>query len=294
MTNRPILDLVHEITTHLLTHIPNNRVAELEAWWMLEKLTNQEKALLIAHQELSLSPQQQETLNQWLHERITQKKPLQYILGSVPFCNLTIMVQPPFLIPRPETEEMVAWLIETIKKAHAKNVTILDLCTGTGCIGLALAAALPDAHIVGIDINDGAIKLAQQNKALNKLSNITFTQSDLYKALDADEKFDLIISNPPYLSETCYAHVSEEIRLWEDKNALVGNHEGMIFYEKIISQAPLYLKNNTLLDKNVPQLVLEIGIDQDSIEELFSKTPFREVKIYNDMQGMKRWVTARI
>jgi release factor glutamine methyltransferase len=288
-----LLDLIRVIKTDLLKHIATHRVAELEAWWILEKLTAQPKTMLITQQAIVLSQDQEEMLKCWLHQRIADKKPLQYILGSVPFCNLTILVKPPLLIPRPETEEMVSWLIETLKKNHNQAWDILDLCTGTGCIGLALAAAFPQAQITGVDINPQALKLAEENKAFNKITNITFLESDLFQKLSPDKKFDIIISNPPYLSEISYQEVSEEIRLWEDKNALVGNNNGMFFYEKIIQQAPSFLKKPTHHNKNsFPHFVLEIGINQDSIEKLCLENNLKEVIFYKDLQGRNRWITA--
>jgi len=238
----------------------------------------------------TLTKEQQQKLEHWINQRVNEKKPLQYILGKVPFCDLEILVEPPILIPRPETEEIVCWLIEQIKQQGHKNLSILDVCCGSGCIGLALARAFPEATVVGLDINEQAIDLSEKNKKHNNISNISFVQSDLYQALSKEQVFDIIISNPPYLSEESYENVSDEIRIWEDKQALVAQHDGMALYEKIIAQSHNFLKQTN----KGPHLVLEIGIDQNTIKELFIQAGFTNIEIHNDMSGKKRWITGSI
>ncbi|MFH0898163.1 MAG: HemK family protein methyltransferase, partial [bacterium] len=154
-----VADLIKDLSQKLqLRNTTGNAIQE--AWWILEKLTNQSQASLVMAQTLILDEQQQQTLDHWISQRVDEKKPLQYILGSVPFCSLDILVQPPVLIPRPETEEMVCWLIDIIKKSSKTKISILDLCCGSGCIGLALAHALPEATVLGTDISPHAVCLA--------------------------------------------------------------------------------------------------------------------------------------
>ncbi len=306
------LELIQGIQNELIAVCDSERVAHNEAWWMLEKITGQVKPALLAYKHISLTQEQEQTLEQWVKQRVQDKKPLQYILGSVLFCGCDIFVESPVLIPRPETEEMVTWLIDKINEleyAHGSNthedqggsqqeLNILDLCSGSGCISIALARAFKDAHIIGLDISEQAIALANKNKAHNNVKNVTFAQSDLYGFLSGDQKFDVIISNPPYLSDTCYEHVSDEIKLWEDKQALVTGNNGMAIYERIIKQAREYLKDQKqkYFQKNnkLPEIILEIGVDQSTIETLFSGAGFEDVRVYKDMAGMRRWVTARL
>ena len=162
-------------------------IPEQEAWWLVQKITSKNKSFLLLNRTIQLTSDQEITLFKWVNERIN-KKPLQYILGSVPFCNLDILVKPPILIPRPETEE---WSSDLIKKLPNIPLNILDLCSGSGCITLALTKALPKARVIGLDIEQEAIDLALENKRHNDIHNVDFIKSDLYEAVH-HKTFDLI------------------------------------------------------------------------------------------------------
>lgn len=261
------------------------------AWWLIEALTKKSQAYLLVHDEVVWSVAQQNQLDLWLYQLSHEHKPLQYLLGTVPFKELEIIVEPPILIPRPETEEMVDWLIQEIKKAGVEEIRILDLCTGTGCIGLALARAFPRAVVVGSDKNPQAIALAEKNKKHNKVSNISFLISDLFDALDQGMLFDIIISNPPYLSEEAFEQVALNIKHWEDKEALVADDAGMALYARIIKEAPCFLRS-TDQQCLIPCLVFEIGYEQHLIESVMKAGEFHDIQIFSDMQGMHRWVAA--
>ncbi len=292
MNINSITNLVHEIAAHVIVRCDGDqRVAEREAWWLLEKLTGQFEAELLVDNMIILSDDQEEHLQLWIKQRVQEKKPLQYILESVPFGGIDILTAPPILIPRPETEEIVAWVIEIIKKSGVGLFDLLDLCTGTGCIALALAKTFPQATVIGSDINAQAVALAEKNKKLNMINNAQFIVSDMYEQLDPQRKFDMIISNPPYLSSESYEKVSDEIRLWEDPKALVAEDSGMALYERILERAKEYLKIPDQKNK-LPQLVLEIGIDQKNIEAIVKKYGFNRVELFNDMQRMPRWIAA--
>lgn len=228
-----------------------------EAWWIIEKITQKNRSHLVAFPERQLSKTELENLEHIIYERTVLAKPLQYILKQVPFLELTIEVQPPTLIPRPETEEWCSLLIERIKQQPSttpKDFTILDLCTGSGCIALALAQAFPEALVVGADIKKEAIALAEKNKKNNDIANATFIQSDLFEKLTPT--FSLIISNPPYLSKTEWDELDISVKKWEDRDALVAENEGLAIYEKILEQAPNFLAHITSF---TTQLALEIS-----------------------------------
>lgn len=291
---------IKELSKKLSSSLISEMLAEQEAWWMLEALTGKSKAVLCAMSSFQLSHEQHVKLKQWIAQRVEQKKPLQYILGSVPFCGLTIRVRPPILIPRPETEEWTTWLIELFKKYDYGSLRILDLCSGTGCIGLALAHHFPQAQVIGVDINPDAIALAQENKTLNNLTNIQFIESDLYAQLTG-QKFDLIVTNPPYLSMAEYEKISDDVKQWEDVCALVAPDHGMLLYQQIIAQAQSYLNvaNYKKNKEQLPALVCEIGPAQknsqkNSIEAIFEKYGFKKYKLMNDLQGMSRWIAGYI
>ncbi|QQR48853.1 peptide chain release factor N(5)-glutamine methyltransferase [bacterium] len=292
MHNVPVQRIIAALSEMLVAGGLAAHDASQEAWWLLEKLVNQPQAYLIAQGTVAWDDKREQRIAGWIKERTQDKKPLQYILGSVPFADLDIIVEPPILIPRPETEEIVVWLIDVLRVSGRADWKILDLCTGSGCIALALAAAFEQAHVVGIDKNPHAVDLARRNAHHNNLERVTFTVSDLFQALDPKQPFDLIISNPPYLSDESYLQVSKEVSVWEDKNALVAPRHGMGLYERIVAQAPDFLLPSD--NDKVPQLVFEIGKDQDEIEEIIKNGGFNQVKVYHDLGGLRRWVTARI
>ncbi len=283
-----VLKLIQTVATRLED--------EQEAWWLLEKLTNKSKTWLLTNSELHISDTQQAQLEQWITDRVKYHKPLAYILGSVPFCNLEILVKPPVLIPRPETEEWVSWLINQLKIANFTKFTAIDLCCGSGCIGLALAKAFTKSKIIGIDLNTQAINLSLENKAHNKIENIEFIHSDLYQKLPHDFRCDLIVSNPPYLAKQELDQLSPDVREWEDHQALVAKDEGMYFYHRIFKESPHILNktslNKTSLDKitPVPQIVMEIGPAQKTVETTLKAYKFKKFALYKDMQGQKRWI----
>ncbi len=282
-----ILNLIHTIASQLETCCKDKINAEQEAWWLVEKLTTKSKTWLLTNPRISLSASEQTQLNQWITDRIQHNKPLAYILGSVPFCDIEILVKPPILIPRPETEEWVSWLIEKLKQANFTKFTLLDLCCGSGCIGLAIAKAFPKSKIFGIDINPEAIKLSIKNKNHNKIENIDFIQSDLFENLPNNFTCNLIVSNPPYLAKQELAHLNPEVKNWEDHTALVAQDEGMYFYHKIFTESPNFL---VPINTSMPQIIVEIGVAQRTIENILPTYKFKNFILYKDMQQQARWV----
>ncbi len=271
-------------------------LASQEAWWMLEALTQMSRAKLLCEKELVLSSKDQKILDEWIVLRTEKHMPLQYILGSVPFCDLDITVKSPILIPRPETEEMVTWLIDIIKQEKVGSLKILDMCTGSGCIGLALAHNFPKSQVVGVDINPMAIELASENKKINSIVNAKFILSNLYDKLKSDQ-FDIIITNPPYLSHTEYDEVSDSVKKWEDEKALVAADNGMYFYHHIIKSAKKHLSGKFFgsVREKIPVIVCEFGPSQHgSLESIFIDSGFLDVRFFRDLQGELRWAAAYI
>lgn len=286
-----IFKLIATITSQLESCCKDKFNAEQEAWWLLEKLTNKSKTHLLSNPEVYLSAIEQTQLTQWVTDRVEHNKPLAYILGSVPFCNLEILVRPPILIPRPETEEWTSWLIDLIKKEHITKLTVLDLCCGSGCIGLAIAKEFPESQVLGIDINPEAIKLSTENKNHNKVKNINFIQSDLFQNLPPNFTYNLIVSNPPYLAKEEFDKLSSDVKNWEDYKALVAQNQGMDFYNKMLKEAPMYITPTAAPDAiSIPQIVFEIGPAQKQIETILQYHKFKKFILYKDMQRQDRWV----
>jgi release factor glutamine methyltransferase len=277
---------IHQKLITVLKNIPSIDNPSMVAWLLLEKLLSRTKEELIAAQEIVLTDYTEKQLFIWIDE-LKANKPLQYILGKVPFLDLWLDVEPPILIPRPETESWCASLIEFLQPLKTESLSILDMCTGSGCIALALADALYNAQVIGVDINPQAISLATRNAQQNNLSNVHFIQSDLFKNL-SQQKYDLIVSNPPYISEDVWKTLDCNVKEWEDKKALVAENHGLALIEQILKEARSHLKNNSHIENN---MWIEIGYNQGPpVVELFKKYDYRNVKILQDYQGHDRVV----
>ena len=293
----PIKKLAENIAADIekATDLPKEATLQ-EAWWLLEHVTHKKKWQLLLATEDNLDQQSQATLAQCLHERTTLHKPLQYILGSVPFIDCTITVEPPTLIPRPETEEWTAWLINHIKQVYGSAppaLSILDLCAGSGCIAIALAKAFPTSQLIATDIAPTALRLIQKNKRHNNTPNVTACESHLFSALtNYQHHFDIIVSNPPYIAQKEWYSLSQSVRLWEDPAALVANNDGLALYEKIINEARSYLRP-TEMPKIIPSLVLEIGSTQaGAITKLLEDASFTKIVTHQDIESKDRWISA--
>lgn len=259
-----------------------------QAWWLLEFITDKNRSDLQFSSE-PLTVHQEKQLEEYIQHIAIDHKPLAYILGWVPFLDLKLFVTPPTLIPRPETESWVDELIIAIKKSGTENLTILDIGTGSGCIALSLAQAFPAAQVYALDIAQTAITLAQQNAIENNIVNITFLQSDLFSSLPADLRFDLIVSNPPYIDPT--AQLESSVRNWEDHGALFANNHGMQIIDAITQQAKNYLKKNDELDY---QLVIEIDASQGAIvQKLLEVCDFANIEIRKDQFDRVRTAWAK-
>ncbi len=259
-----------------------------EARWLLEHVL--EKSIpSIAFEQINLSDEQSKKLNTLILERVKNQKPLGYLLGKVPFCDLWLEICPPILIPRLETEEWCSHLIEKLQQAKALKPKIWDLCSGSGCIAIALAKAFPSASVIGSDVNPSAVELAQRNAHQQALSNIKFCVSDLFSNFESETKFDLIVSNPPYISKDEWNGLCPQVKDWEDKAALLAGNDGLEFYQKIISQAGKWLDPNGL-----NWLVLEIGHNQaEEVKKLLEENNFQVQEVFIDSFGNPRAIFSK-
>lgn len=294
-----IYDINHYINDirHKLSVIyADETLCQQYAWWMLQSLCKKTKTELIIQETLMLFPEQQRKLDQWMKLLIEDKMPLQYILGSVPFADLEILVEPPTLIPRPETEEWCLYIIEHLLTLRHKKIKIADIATGSGCIALACAYYLPQAQIVATDIADTALELVEKNSEHSKITNVSIIKSDLFASIPHGMMFDIILSNPPYISSTEFAQLDESVTQWEDHNALVAHDNGLAIIKKIIAQAPQFIQtNDEMRSKNIPQLLIEIGYAQGAtVKELMHAAGYEDVLVHKDLEGKDRFVTGRV
>ncbi len=243
--------------TELINFIQSRtNFSKQEALWLLQHVSGKKiTTFFIDH---FLTKDQFNQLEILVNQIAQEKKPLAYIIGSVPFLNLQIKTVPPILIPRHETEELVENIIKTFLPMHDQITTILDIGTGSGCIALALAQAFPKAQIIATDINPAALALAHENAVLNHISNISFIESNLFENLK-NQDFDLIVSNPPYIDPSQAHTLPPEVALWEDSGALFATSQGLEIIVEILRNSGPFLKKN---EKLPFQLIFEIGYDQ--------------------------------
>ena len=217
-------------------------------------------------------------------DRLKQREPIQYILGETEFYGLSFNVDPNTLIPRPETEELVRWIVEDYDR---KAPNILDMGTGSGCIAISLAHALPEAKVSGCDISTRALQLASQNAAKNKVS-VHFEPIDILHTQTLPNRYDVIVSNPPYVRALEKEKMAPNVLEYEPHLALfVSDSDPLIFYRKIAALATqyltpkgsLYLEINEYLGKEMVALLQSFG--------------FEHITLRRDMFGKDRMICAQ-
>jgi len=216
-----------------------------------------------------------------LIERRLKKEPLQYIIGECYFYNIKIKVGRGVLIPRPETEILVEQVLERQKLIINTGNRILDLCTGSGCIALAIGKNVPEFQIFGIDKSEKAVKYATENKALNNIKNVIFLVGDMFNPFK-EKIFACITANPPYVKTDEISKLQPEIKNYEPLEALNGGEDGLNFYRKIIENAGKYLLNSGLI-------FLEIGQGQaKAVQNIALMSGFNVIEVVKDIAGIDR------
>ncbi len=224
-------------------------------------------------------------IREMLMLRAKSRKPLQYILGEWEFYGLPFKVRENVLIPRPDTEILVEQCIQLMREIEEPN--ILDIGSGSGAISIAIANELKSSSVTGVDINEDAIRLANENKVLNKVENVNFMKSDLFEKLDEDFKYDLIVSNPPYITKEEYETLMPEVKNFEPKNALTDLGDGLYFYREISKKAEAYLKDTGYL-------AFEIGYKQaKDVSKILEDNNFAILSVVKDYGGNDRVVLAK-
>ena len=259
--------------------------AALDSWYLLEWVCGITKAVYYMEPEKELSGEELQRYAQGI-ERRSQRIPLQHITGEQEFMGLKFLVNEHVLVPRQDTEVLVE---EGLKRTRP-NQDILDMCTGSGCIIISLEQlSKREAYgyrctFTGADISQNALKKAFENAALHK-ADVSFIESDLFENIS--ERYDMILSNPPYIRTSVIKELEEEVRCHDPWIALDGKEDGLYFYKRIISEAREHLKEGGWL-------LFEIGHDQkEEVEALLEQAGYTEISAKKDLAGLDRVVMAR-
>lgn len=256
--------------------VPNPK---LDTEYIFSEVLSVNRNILNMSMAREITEENKNKIKEMLIARGKNRKPLQYILGEWEFYGYPFKTDERALIPRADTEILVEQC--KILMYDKPSCDILDIGTGSGAISISLAKELPNSKILGLDISNKAIELANENKRLNQVENVEFIISDLFQNIQG-KKFDLIVSNPPYISLKEYETLMPEVKNYEPQNALTDLNDGLYFYEEITKQASEYLKENAYL-------AFEIGYNQaNNIKEIFNKYNFNLISLIKDYGGNDR------
>ena len=262
--------------------------AESFFYLILEEKRNLKRIDLALNPELTFSNDEIEVWNLILNQ-LKKEIPIQYLLGKTSFYGLEFEVNPNVLIPRPETEELVEWIIQSQKsKAESQKIKILDIGTGSGCIAISLAKNLPNAQVFAIDVSEKALATAQKNTKRNGV-NIVFIEKNILETYDLEQHFDIIVSNPPYVRELEKQEIKKNVLDNEPHLALfVNDNDALIFYRKIAELAQKNLSPNGQLFFEINQYLGKEMID------LLKKMGFKNIELRKDIYGNDRMIKGTI
>jgi len=272
---------INQSLNYAIKKLKENNIEEanIKAKILLSYILSKSKEYLIIHDESELE-QEKEILFKEQIEELIKGTPLQYITKKQEFFGMNFYVDENVLIPQPDTEILVEEVIEIAEREKKKE--ILDLCTGSGCIAIALSNNLKNVSILATDISREALEIAEKNDRNKK---VTFQQSDMFENLE-NKKFDIIVANPPYIKTKVIETLSKEVQQ-EPKMALDGGEDGLKFYRRIIENAYKYLNEGGYL-------CLEIGDDQkQEVEKLLENNHYQDIYSKKDLGKNDRVLLAR-
>jgi release factor glutamine methyltransferase len=255
------------------------------SYWALEAACHESRQSLLRNKDKQISAKQRETVERIVGE-LRRNRPIQYIVGETTFYGLPITVNEHVLIPRPETEEVVERVLQWAPKHE--RITVLDMGTGSGCIAIALAKHLPLARVDGLDSSSQALAVARENAKRNQV-DISFFEQDILcmDRLNQPTKYDIIVSNPPYIVPSEQAAMSANVLDYEPHQALfVPENQPLLFYERIADWAQTGLKANGLLCFETSALFGQ------ATAEMLRQKGFEQVTLSHDLSGKDRILTA--
>jgi len=251
----------------------------LDAGLLMSHVIERDRAFLIAHPEAVITEPQLKQFEELIARR-SQGEPLQYITGHQEFFQLDFEVTPDVLIPRPETELIIEVTLEL--DGPNADFTFADLGTGSGCVAISILNECRRARALAIDISEQALRIAQRNAARHRVADrLRRVQSDLFDAISANEAFDLIVSNPPYVSDGEMKTLQREVQR-EPRAALAGGGDGLALIRRLLIETPGHLRPRG-------HLVFEFGINQDvAIRDMLDREVWKLIEIRNDLQEIPR------
>lgn len=250
--------------------------SQIDAWYLLEYVIKQNRSYFLLHQQEELKVEQESLYKEFLEMR-GNHIPLQHITKEQEFMGLIFKVNENVLIPRQDTEVLVEQVMTRLKD----NMSVLDMCTGSGCIIISLKNAKSDIIAHAVDVSSKALEVARENARLNEME-VNFIQSNLFENVDG--KYDIIVSNPPYIPTKVIEELTDEVKLHDPMLALDGKEDGLFFYREIIRESLSFLNLNGLL-------CFEIGHDQGTaVSELMKQAGFDNIAVIKDLAGLDRVV----
>ena len=250
--------------------------ADYDSYALLSEINGMDRTYYLMNGSKLLTRVEQERFFDYI-ERRSSHEPLQHILGRAFFYGHEFKVSPDVLIPRPDTEV----LVEQVLKVCTDGMTVVDMCTGSGCIPISLKLRNPQIVIEGADISEEALKVAEKNAKKLGVSG-KWIQTDMFENITGT--FDMITSNPPYIPTKVIEELEAEVRLHDPYEALDGKEDGLYFYRILAEKVPEYLTDGGWL-------VMEIGYDQSAdVEKLLKETGFEQVSTQKDLAGLDRVV----
>ena len=278
---------IREYRSHFVdTLAPIYDLEEAESFFylILEDKKKLKRIDLALNTEATFSEEEVLQCNEIL-EKLKKYIPIQYILGKTHFYGLEFEVNENVLIPRPETEELVDWIISNNSKSA--NLNVLDIGTGSGCIAISLAKNLQDAHVSAVDVSEKALATAEKNAQKNQVK-VHFIRKDILKTEDMEQQFDIIVSNPPYVRNLEKEEIKQNVLDHEPHLALfVDDQNALIFYQKITELAQKNLSENGQLYFEINQYLGKEMMD------LLEQKGFQQMELRKDIYGNNRMVFGR-
>ena len=257
-----------------------------ESVYILSKVLGENKIYIFTNLSKWVSKEEEEVFLGLVEDRKTGK-PMAYIFNEKEFMGINFYVDERVLIPRPETEELVEFIIGFIEANYkGENIQVLDIGTGSGTIALSLGKRFKGIEVLGVDVSKEALEVARENLNRLKASNVSFKRSDLFESIGKEEKFSIIVSNPPYIRKDVVRNLQKDVKDFEPGLALDGGEDGLDFYRRIINRSKSHLEKEGML-------LFEIGYDQGrEVKALMEEEGYKNVQIAKDLQGLDRIVSG--